>query len=86
MGDRSNASGNVICMGSIIMDISIRCPQFPEVGETMYTPYSYEALPGGKGANQAVAATVWVAMLKCLGEYPQMTMAEHWKPVLNRKG
>lgn len=67
MGDRSNASGNVICMGSIIMDISIRCPQFPEVGETMYTPYSYEALPGGKGANQAVAAARMGGNVKMLG-------------------
>ena len=41
------ASGNIICMGSVIMDISVKCEQFPEIGETKYTPYTYEVTPGG---------------------------------------
>ena len=48
--------GKIFCMGSIIMDVSIKCKEFPLVGETVYTPYFYEISPGGKGGNQATAA------------------------------
>lgn len=50
------ASGNIFCIGSIIMDVSVKCSRFPYIGETKYTSYPYEITPGGKGANQAVAA------------------------------
>lgn len=49
-------SGRIISLGSIIMDIHIRCDRFPKIGETLYTPHDYQTIPGGKGANQAVAA------------------------------
>ena len=29
--------GKIFCMGSIIMDVSIKCKEFPLVGETVYT-------------------------------------------------
>lgn len=61
------ASGNIFCFGSIIMDISVKCSQFPCVGETKYTPYPYEVTPGGKGANQAVAAARLGGNVKMLG-------------------
>ena len=62
-----SASGNIICMGSIIMDISVKCEQFPETGETRYTPYPYEVTPGGKGANQAIAAARSGGKVRMLG-------------------
>lgn len=62
-----NASGNIICMGSIIMDISVKCEQFPKTGETRYTPYPYEVTPGGKGANQAIAAARLGGKVRMLG-------------------
>lgn len=62
-----NASGRIICMGSIIMDISVKCGQFPKTGETRYTPYPYEVTPGGKGANQAVAAARSGGKVRMLG-------------------
>ena len=61
------ASGNIICMGSVIMDISVKCEQFPEIGETKYTPYTYEVTPGGKGANQAIAAARAGGKVRMLG-------------------
>ena len=49
-------SKNIICFGSLIMDISIRCDKIPAMGETVYTYEDYNVNPGGKGGNQSVAA------------------------------
>lgn len=46
----------VIVLGSINMDLVARCPQLPVAGETL-TATSFHEIPGGKGANQAVAAS-----------------------------
>ncbi|WP_455381453.1 PfkB family carbohydrate kinase, partial [Salinispira pacifica] len=45
-----------ICViGSINMDLVTVTPRFPKPGETL-TGDSFGTFPGGKGANQAVAA------------------------------
>nr|WP_236946088.1 PfkB family carbohydrate kinase [Enterocloster clostridioformis] len=49
-------SKNIICFGSLIMDISMRCDKIPAMGETVYTYEDYNVNPGGKGGNQSVAA------------------------------
>ena len=47
---------NKICvLGSINMDMVSRVNKHPKVGETILA-VSFEKIPGGKGANQAVAA------------------------------
>ncbi|MGA7306759.1 MAG: PfkB family carbohydrate kinase, partial [Rhodothermales bacterium] len=38
------------------MDLVVSCDQFPQPGETRFGD-SFARYPGGKGANQAVAAT-----------------------------
>ncbi len=45
----------LIVFGSINMDLNLKVKKFPEAGETVLSP-SYNMTPGGKGANQAMAA------------------------------
>ncbi|BAS58901.1 ribokinase [Leptolyngbya boryana NIES-2135] len=44
----------IFTFGSINMDLVARVPKLPKPGETL-TGYSFSTVPGGKGANQAVA-------------------------------
>jgi ribokinase len=46
---------NIVVLGSINIDLVVRGPRLPRPGETVLGGSFYEA-PGGKGANQAVAA------------------------------
>lgn len=44
----------LVVLGSVNADHVLRVPHFPRPGETL-TGHSYQVVPGGKGANQAVA-------------------------------
>lgn len=47
---------NKVCiLGSMNMDLVMKVKNLPQVGETILSQ-SFEKIPGGKGANQAVAA------------------------------
>ncbi|MBE9129548.1 MULTISPECIES: PfkB family carbohydrate kinase [unclassified Coleofasciculus] len=46
----------IIVFGSINIDLVTRVPQLPVAGETLQG-YEFFTAPGGKGANQAVAAS-----------------------------
>ncbi|HEQ1836035.1 TPA: PfkB family carbohydrate kinase, partial [Pseudomonas aeruginosa] len=60
----------VLVVGSLNMDLVVRAPRLPRGGETL-AGQSFTTIPGGKGANQAVAAArlgAGVAMIGCLGD------------------
>lgn len=59
----------ITVVGSLNMDLVIKAPKLPELGETV-TGGQFGTFPGGKGANQAVAAArlgAHVTMVGCVG-------------------
>ncbi len=64
------ANGTVIVIGCVNMDLVMRMPRAPRIGETVAAD-SFRTFPGGKGGNQAVAASRLggnVSMLTVLGK------------------
>jgi ribokinase len=53
--NRDNIPPHVAVVGSLNMDLVARAPRIPKPGETL-TGSDFATHPGGKGANQAVAA------------------------------
>ncbi|MCF5397208.1 ribokinase, partial [Pseudomonas syringae] len=59
----------IVIVGSLNMDLVIRAQRLPRPGETL-SGETFDTVPGGKGANQAVAAArlgASVAMIGCVG-------------------
>ncbi|MGW4499746.1 PfkB family carbohydrate kinase, partial [Micromonospora sp. NPDC004336] len=48
-------SARVVVVGSANLDLVVTAPQLPRPGETVLGE-DFRTVPGGKGANQAVAA------------------------------
>ena len=62
--------GRVVVVGSVNIDLVLRCEQLPLPGQTV-SGHDFRTLPGGKGANQAVAAArlgAAVAFVGCVGD------------------
>jgi hypothetical protein len=60
----------ILVIGSRNMDLVTRCEHLPRTGQTVFGTDFFTA-PGGKGANQAVAAArlgVRVTMAGCVGD------------------
>lgn len=63
----------IVIIGSINMDLVLRVPRMPLPGETL-SGSKFMTIPGGKGANQAVACArlaqpgTAVAMVACVGD------------------
>jgi ribokinase len=60
----------IVVVGSLNMDLVVRMPQIPRPGETLLGGV-FKTFPGGKGANQAVAAArlgAHVTMIGCVGD------------------
>lgn len=60
----------ITVVGSLNMDLVIRSPRIPQPGETIIGS-DFQTIPGGKGANQAVAAArlgAQVSMVGMLGD------------------
>ncbi len=56
----------IVVVGSINMDLVTLAPRFPAPGETLMAE-SFHTIPGGKGANQAVAAARLGAEVSLIG-------------------
>jgi ribokinase len=60
----------LVVVGSVNIDLMLRCPALPRPGETV-TGDDFRCEPGGKGANQAVAAArlgARVTLVGCVGD------------------
>lgn len=57
---------DVIVVGSLNADLVVRSPRFPQPGETI-SGEDLQIIPGGKGANQAVAAARHAARVSMVG-------------------
>ncbi len=60
---------HIVVVGSLNMDLIVRVPEMPAPGETILGR-DFRTVPGGKGANQAVAAARMgadVTMIGCIG-------------------
>lgn len=57
---------SLLVVGSLNADLVVRAPRFPQPGETI-SGEDLQVIPGGKGANQAVAAARLGAQVSMLG-------------------
>ncbi|EPU1005938.1 ribokinase [Vibrio cholerae] len=60
----------LVVLGSVNADHVLQVPSFPRPGETLHGR-NYQVIPGGKGANQAVAAARMqadVGFIACVGD------------------
>jgi ribokinase len=57
---------DILVIGSLNADLVVRAPHFPQPGETI-SGEDLQVIPGGKGANQAVAAARLGASVSMLG-------------------
>ncbi|HVF26346.1 MAG TPA: ribokinase [Anaerolineales bacterium] len=57
---------DILVVGSLNTDLVVRTPRFPQPGETI-SGEDLQVIPGGKGANQAVAAARLGASVSMLG-------------------
>src|SRR5436190_20798497 len=67
------ANNKILVAGSLNMDQIVRVPRIPALGETLLGAGSLKLVPGGKGANQAVAMSrlgAQVAMAGRVGNDP----------------
>lgn len=66
---RSAQAGGIVVVGSLNIDFSLQLPRFPRAGETI-AGRDLVIVPGGKGANQALACARLgspVALIGCVG-------------------
>lgn len=60
-------AARIAVVGSLNMDLVVRSPRIPQPGETIIGS-QYKNVPGGKGANQAVAAARLGAQVSMVGQ------------------
>lgn len=69
----------IVVIGSLNIDLVLRVEEFPKPGETINS-LNYKEVPGGKGANQAAAASKLDAKVAMIGK---VGADEHGEILLN---
>ena len=67
--------GKILVVGSINMDLVVRADRLPKPGETIIGD-QFETIPGGKGANQAIAASRMGASVRMVGSVGNDTFGD----------
>ena len=75
----------VIVVGSLNMDLVVRAPKIPRPGETVLGS-DFKQVPGGKGANQADAASKLGAETAMLGAVGKDSMGDQLIQALKKDG
>ncbi len=75
----------IIVFGSVNMDMFVTVDRLPGAGETIVCP-GFEMLPGGKGANQALAALRGGAKVALVGRAGEDAMGTRIVTGLRREG
>ena len=68
-------TARITIVGSLNMDLVIRSPRIPQPGETIIGS-EFQTIPGGKGANQAVAAARLGGQVTMVGRVGEDTFAD----------
>jgi ribokinase len=72
-------------VGSLNMDLVVTVDRFPRPGETI-TGYTFKTVPGGKGANQAVALARLGAAVSLFGRAGMDSFGDAYIGVLKKEG
>ena len=73
---------DILVVGSLNADLVVRTPRFPQPGETI-SGEDLRVIPGGKGANQAVAAARLGANVSMLGRVGKDNFGDFLLDTLN---
>lgn len=77
--------GRVLVVGSLNMDLVVNAPRLPQAGETILGG-NFSTFPGGKGANQAVAAARIGAAVTMVGSVGRDAFGTQLLQTLARDG
>ncbi|BCL76053.1 ribokinase [Jeongeupia sp. HS-3] len=75
----------VLVVGSINMDLVVGTAKFPRLGETLFGEH-FATYPGGKGANQAVAAARLGAQVTMIGRVGDDAFGQQMLATLGAEG
>lgn len=76
---------SILVFGSINFDLTTYVPHLPAIGETL-RGHSFLTVPGGKGANQAVAAARLGAPTKFFGRIGKDAFGQGVMPIVQKEG
>ena len=78
-------TGKVLVVGSLNMDLDVFVPRLPQTGETILGD-TFATIPGGKGANQAVAARRMGAAVTMIGRVGDDGYGQTLRQVVGQDG